>query len=76
MTKKNDQDEIYQAPAGTDADYFVLETADQNGAYGVSNDQYLPYQDRFPWIKQRRIPVMIVNGMVELYEPKLEKDLD
>ena len=63
---------IRQAPAGTDADYFVLEVADENNANVVSNDRFEPYQKDFPWIKERRIPLMIVNGEVELYDPKLK----
>ncbi|HBY96831.1 MAG: hypothetical protein M5U01_33540 [Ardenticatenaceae bacterium] len=60
-------------PAETDADYFVLETAGREEALVVSNDQFEPYQDRFPWIEQRRVPLMIINGEVELYKPKLEQ---
>lgn len=63
---------IQQAPAGTDADYFVLTTADELDALVVSNDQFNRYRDDFPWIAQRRLPLMIVNGEVQLYEPQLE----
>ncbi len=60
-----------QAPAGTDADYFILETADRLGAYVVSNDEFERWVDRYPWIPDRRVPFMIVRGEVELYEPSL-----
>lgn len=60
---------IRQAPADTDADYFVLQTAKNEDAGIVSNDEYQPYRQEFPWIAERRIPLMIVEGTVELYLP-------
>ena len=67
-----DDQEFRQVPAETDADYFVLETADRYGAPVVSNDRFEPYRDRYPWIEDRRVPVMIINGKVEIYQPKLD----
>lgn len=67
-----DKQEIQQAPAGTDADYFILETADREDAYVISNDLFQPYQDQHSWIKERRIPYMIVNGEPQIYMPTLE----
>ncbi len=61
--------QIRQAPADTDADYFILKTAENEHADIVSNDEYQPYRQRFQWIAKRRIPLMIVRGVVELYEP-------
>lgn len=61
--------EIRQAPADTDADYFILKTAENEHADVVSNDEYQPYRRQFRWIAKRRIPLMIVRGAVELYEP-------
>jgi len=63
-----DEQVIRQAPAGTDADYFILEIAEQQGAYVVSNDEFERWQDQYPWIERRRVPFMIVKGQVELYE--------
>jgi hypothetical protein len=63
---------IHQAPAGTDADFFILETADREDAYVVSNDLFKPYQDKFAWIKERRIPYMIINGEAQLYMPNIK----
>ncbi len=62
-----------QAPAGTDADYFVLETADRLQAQVVSNDEFEEHRDRYPWIPERRVPFMIVQGQVELYQDKLSE---
>jgi hypothetical protein len=60
--------QIRQVPAGTDADFFILEIADTCGARIVTNDQYRDYKERYPWIRERRLPYMIVNGEVHLYE--------
>jgi hypothetical protein len=59
-------------PAGTDADYWVLETAQRIDGLVVSNDRFQPYQDSYPWIEERRIPFMIIEGLVQLYEPAIE----
>ncbi|MFZ6028650.1 MAG: NYN domain-containing protein [Chloroflexota bacterium] len=64
---------IRQAPAGTDADYFVLETADEMEACVVSNDEFTRHRGRYPWIDERRIPLMLIKGRVELYERDFEK---
>jgi hypothetical protein len=66
-----DKGQIRQAPAETDADYFVLEVAGESDGYVISNDRFEPYRDQFPWIDRRRIPLMIINGEVELYQPDL-----
>ena len=59
---------IRQVPAGTDADYFILEIANEHDARIVTNDRYRDYQSRYPWIESRRLPYMIVKGEVHLYE--------
>lgn len=71
-----DKQIIHQAPAGTDADYFILEMANEMDAIVVSNDEYEQYQKKYPWIKERRLPLMIVNGHVELYRPNLKNKND
>lgn len=62
---------VRQAPADTDADYFVLKIADQMKAVVVSNDEYREFQHKYPWIEERRVPLMIVNGRVEFYREKV-----
>ena len=62
---------VRQAPAETDADYFVLKLADQMNAIIVSNDEYHEFQARYPWIEERRVPLMIINGRVEFYDEKV-----
>ncbi len=64
--------DVRQVPAGTDADYFILKTAEQQNAVVVSNDRYRERRDEFPWIDDRRIPVMIVEGEVQFYEKEVE----
>lgn len=68
-----DQD-VRQVPADTNADYFVLETAERYNAKIVSNDQYESFREKYPWVEERRVPLMIINGKVELYEPSLKTD--
>lgn len=63
-----DKQELRQAPAGTDADYFVMEIAKEYDARIVSNDEFQSYQEEYPWIKERRVPLMIVDNHVELYQ--------
>ncbi len=68
-----DNQTVRQAPAATDADYFVIQVAEEQNALIVSNDRYERYRTAHPWIEKRRVPVMIVQGEAELYEPKLEE---
>ena len=71
-----ESEEIRQAPAGTDADYFVLKVADENDAVVISNDLFDDYEDEYPWIEERRIPFMIVRDEVHLYRPGESPDED
>ena len=67
---------VRQVPAETDADFFIIEMAEEFDALLISNDSFKPYQEDHPWIDKRRVPVMIVHGIVQLYVPKLEKNLN
>jgi hypothetical protein len=62
--------QVRQVPAGTDADYFIIQLADQFGARVVTNDRYKDYLEHYPWITDRRLPYMIVKGEVVLYDEK------
>jgi hypothetical protein len=55
---------IRQAPAGTDADYFILSFARELEASVVSNDRFKDRQQAFPEARDRAIRYMIVNGEV------------
>jgi hypothetical protein len=55
---------IKQAPAGTDADYFILSFARELSANIVSNDRFKDRVEAFPEVKKRVIRYMIVNGEV------------
>jgi hypothetical protein len=59
---------IEQAPAGTDADYFVVRLAQDFDAKIVSNDRYEDYREEFPGIGERRVPMMIVDGDVVFHD--------
>ena len=56
--------EVKQAPAGTDADYFLLAFAKELGAAVVSNDQFRDRSTQFAAIRRRAIRYMILGGEV------------
>jgi hypothetical protein len=55
---------IRQAPAGTDADYFLLAFARELDASIVSNDRFRDRQEVFPEAHERMIRYMIVADEV------------
>jgi hypothetical protein len=55
---------IRQAPAGTDADYFILSFARELGASVVSNDRFKDRLAAFPEARDNVIRFMIVNDEV------------
>ena len=61
-----DQGRIRQAPAGTDADYFILSFARELEASIVSNDRFRNREKSFPEVAERIIRYMIVNAEVVL----------
>ena len=71
LDKLIDRGVIHQAPAGTDADYFILEYAGGARAIVVSNDRYRDRRDEYPWLEERRVPLMIIDGRVQLHEDEL-----
>jgi hypothetical protein len=56
--------EIKQAPAGTDADFFILSFARELEATIVSNDRFKDRVEAFPEVRDRVIRYMIINGEV------------
>jgi hypothetical protein len=61
-----DGGQIRQAPAGTDADYFILSFARELDASIVSNDRFRDRQKVFPDAAKRLIRYMVVRGEVVL----------
>ena len=61
-----DDGSIKQAPAGTDADYFILSFARELDASIVSNDRFRDRQKVFPEATKRLIRYMVVKGEVVL----------
>ena len=59
-----DAGEIRQAPAGTDADWFILSFARELDAWIVSNDLFRDRQEAFPDARERMIRYMIVEDEV------------
>ena len=57
---------VRQAPAGTDADYFILSFARELNALIVSNDRFKDRLPGFPEARRRIVRFMIVNGEVVL----------
>ena len=59
-----DEGVIKQAPAGTDADYFILSFAEELNASIVSNDRFKDRIKQYPGLRKRLIKYMIVQGEV------------
>lgn len=59
-----DEGIVRQAPAGTDADYFILSFARELDARIVSNDRFRDRLDEFREAQDRVIRYMIVDGQV------------
>ncbi|HSU12559.1 NYN domain-containing protein [Longimicrobium sp.] len=59
-----DAGQIRQAPAGTDADYFILAFARELDANIVSNDRFRDRLESFPDAQDRIIRYMIVEDEV------------
>jgi hypothetical protein len=57
---------VHQAPAGTDADYFILSFAREMNARILSNDRFRDRAKDFPQERDRVIRYMIVQGEVVL----------
>lgn len=61
-----DEGEVKQAPAGTDADYFILSFARELEAAVVSNDRFRDRIAKYPEVEERIIRYMIVADEVVL----------
>ena len=57
---------VRQAPAGTDADYFILSFARELNASIVSNDRFRDRIKQFPEVRDRVIRYMILQDEVVL----------
>ncbi len=66
--------EIQQAPAGTDADYFILTFARELDASVLSNDRFKDRIAHFPDVRERIIRYMIVAGEVVLERRAKRRD--
>ena len=69
-----DRQAVRQAPSDTDADFFILETAKQHNAKIVTNDKFDQFRDEYPWIEERRVPFMIIDGEIILYKRQLSEE--
>jgi hypothetical protein len=62
--RRIEEGKIRQAPAGTDADYFILSFARELDALIVSNDRFRDRAEAFPEAHERMIRYMIVADEV------------
>ncbi|HYW13568.1 MAG TPA: hypothetical protein VE871_16525 [Longimicrobium sp.] len=62
--RRVEEGKIRQAPAGTDADYFLLAFARELDAVIVSNDLFRDRADSFPEARERMIRYMILGHEV------------
>ncbi|HEU0014152.1 MAG TPA: hypothetical protein VFQ45_10735 [Longimicrobium sp.] len=62
--RRIDEGKIKQAPAGTDADYFLLSFARELDAVIVSNDLFRDRAEAFPEARERMIRYMILENEV------------
>ena len=62
--RRIEEGKIKQAPAGTDADYFLLSFARELEAVIVSNDLFRDRAEAFPEARERMIRYMIVADEV------------
>jgi len=65
---------IRQAPAGTDADYFILSFAREFDARVVSNDRFRDHQDSYADVIERVIRFMVVDHEVVLEKRGQRRD--
>ncbi|MEX0907198.1 MAG: hypothetical protein WD054_02625 [Gemmatimonadota bacterium] len=63
---------IRQAPAGTDADYFILSFARELDAQVVSNDRFKDRLEAFPEAREQVIRYMIVSDEV-VFERRINR---
>jgi hypothetical protein len=63
---------IRQAPAGTDADYFILSFARELAASVVSNDRFKDRLEAFPEAREQVIRFMILNDEV-VFERRISR---
>lgn len=57
--------QIVEAPRGRDDDLEIIQTAREKNAHIVSNDRFLNWLDRFPWISERLIRYrMTPSGLI------------
>ena len=62
--KMVDDGVVHQAPAGTDADYFILSFAREMEAHILTNDRFRDRAEEFGAERDRIIRFMIVGGEV------------
>lgn len=73
LTRLEQSGQILEAPAGTEADYFLLAYSEREGLPIVSNDIFRDRRAEFPRAVRRRVPFMIVDGEVIIDRERLRR---
>lgn len=68
-----ESENVEQVTAGNNADHFILELADQEGAKILSNDKFRDFTDEFKNINDMRIPFSFEGSTIRLGQPKKPK---
>jgi len=65
----NNDGKVIVAPAGTNADFFILKFAQMyQNAVIISNDRFKEYMEIFKEACMRRIPFMIIKDEIIFYQ--------
>lgn len=74
LNRLEKSNEIHQAPATTQADYFLLQLAEQENLPIISDDVFRDRAHEFPRaVHDYRVPFMIVEGTVVVDQERLRK---
>ncbi|MCQ2973046.1 MAG: Zc3h12a-like ribonuclease [archaeon] len=68
-----ENDNVEEVPPGNDADYFIIELANNVNAKILSNDKYRDYAAEFRNINSMRIPFSFEGNRLRLGNPKKPK---
>ena len=72
---KKESNVFVLVPAGNRADDYILQYADRTQALVLSNDRFVPYVERYPWIKENRVMHYLFDEQ-RLMIPDLDFDIE
>ena len=65
-----DRGTVLQAPAGIQADLFILDYASETGAEVVSNDMFREFWDQYPDLTKRLVKFMVLEDRIMVIPPR------